>query len=75
MNPDEVLAFTEEIAIGAGQILLGGFRSEKTTTSFKSRTNLVTDIDRKSEEFLFESIKKRYPEHTIIAEEGSRKYA
>jgi myo-inositol-1(or 4)-monophosphatase len=74
MNLDKVLEFTEEIAVSAGQILLRGFRSEKTITSFKSRTNLVTDIDKKSEEFLFENIKKRFPEHTIIAEEGSRKY-
>jgi myo-inositol-1(or 4)-monophosphatase len=75
MNLDEVLEFTEDIAIGAGQILLKGFRSDKTITSFKSRTNLVTYIDKKSEKFLFENIRKKFPDNTIIAEEGSRSYA
>jgi myo-inositol-1(or 4)-monophosphatase len=75
MNLDEVLEFTEDIAIGAGKILLKGFRSDKTITSFKSRTNLVTDIDKKSEKYLFENIRKKFPDNTIIAEEGSRSYA
>ena len=65
--------FTKEISLEAGKILLKGFRSSKTIISYKSRTNLLTDIDEKSEKFLFENINKKFPDHTIIAEEGSRK--
>lgn len=75
MDLKRIVEFTEEIAIDAGKILLSGFRSEDTTISYKSRTNLVTNIDKKSEEFLFKSIEKKYPNHTIIAEEGSRRDA
>jgi myo-inositol-1(or 4)-monophosphatase len=64
--------FGEEIAFEAGKILLNGFRSENTKISYKSRTNLVTNIDKESEAFLFDKIKVTFPGHTIIAEEGSR---
>lgn len=65
--------FTKEICLEAGKILLKGFRSSKTVVSYKSRTNLLTDIDEKSEKFLFEKINKKFSDHSIIAEEGSRK--
>lgn len=65
--------FAGEICYDAGSILLKGFRSGETEVSFKSRTDLVTNIDKESEEFLFNRIRSEYPEHSIIAEEGSRK--
>jgi myo-inositol-1(or 4)-monophosphatase len=65
--------FTKEISYEAGKILLKGFRSNKTIVSYKSRTDLVTDIDEKSEKFLFEKINKEFSDHSIVAEEGSRK--
>lgn len=71
----EIADFAEEIAVEAGEILLKGFRAESTKISYKSRTNLVTNIDRESEDFLFEAIGNKYPGHTIIAEEGSRRDA
>ena len=72
MDPQKIAGFAEEISKSAGKILLKGFRSETTKISYKSRTNLVTNIDRESEEFLFNSIRKKFPGHSIIAEEGSR---
>ncbi len=69
----DMVKFGEEIAFEAGKILINGFRSEKTIISYKSRTNLVTNIDKESEEFLFNKIKSEFPEHVIIAEEGSRR--
>ncbi len=75
MNLKGIAEFAEEIANGAGEILLKGFRSEDTTISYKSRTNLVTNIDRESEEYLYNRIKEGCPGHTIIAEEGSRRDA
>jgi myo-inositol-1(or 4)-monophosphatase len=35
--------------------------------------NLVTEIDRKSEEIIIETIKKHYPSHDILAEESGTK--
>ena len=67
--------FAREISREAGAILLRGFRSGKTVISYKSRTDLVTDSDRASEQHLVERISKRFPDHDIIAEEGGRKEA
>ncbi|HOT46339.1 MAG TPA: inositol monophosphatase family protein [Spirochaetota bacterium] len=67
--------FAREISLEAGSILLRGFRSPKTVISYKSKTDLVTDADRASEQYLVERISERFPDHTIIAEEGSRKEA
>ena len=69
---EELLIFAEEISLRAGEILMDGFRSDETIVSYKSRTNLVTDKDRESEDYLFGEIRKKYPDHDIIAEEGSR---
>lgn len=73
MDLNEIAGFTEEISRSAGDILLKGFRSKSTTISYKSRTNLVTNIDRESELYLYNCIGERYPDHAIIAEEGSRR--
>jgi len=69
----EILSFAQEIALEAGKILFKGFRSDHTVISYKSRTDIVTNIDRESEEFLYSAISKKFPNHSIIAEEGSRK--
>ena len=69
---NELLRFAEEIAVYAGdEILLKGFLSGDAEVSFKSRTNLVTNMDRASEQYLYGEIRKKYPSHAILAEEGS----
>ena len=73
MDFEEILAFAEDISISAGNILLKGFRSDSTEIFYKSRTNLVTTVDRESESFLFDKIRNNFPDHTIISEEGSRR--
>jgi myo-inositol-1(or 4)-monophosphatase len=40
--------------------------------SYKSSTDLVTSVDRESEEYLFSAVKVRFPGHSVVAEEGSR---
>ncbi len=72
MNLDEVLQFAIDVAEDAGKITLNGFRNDSTSIEYKSRTNLVTSVDMESEEFIYSTIRKTYPSHTIIAEEGSR---
>ncbi|MGL4370530.1 MAG: inositol monophosphatase family protein [Spirochaetota bacterium] len=64
--------FAEEIAVHAGdEILLKGFLSGAAEISYKSRTNLVTNMDKASEEYLYDAIRREYPSHAVLAEEGS----
>ena len=67
----EIEKFAKEIAYESGEILLKGFRSADMKISYKSRTDLVTNIDKASEDFLYKKVSEKYPDHTIIAEEGS----
>ena len=53
----------------AGEILRAGFGNHHQI-EFKGTANLVTEMDRKSEEFLISTIRQRFPTHTIIAEES-----
>ncbi len=71
----DIADFARDISREAGAILLRGFRSNKTVISYKSKTDLVTDADRASEKHLVERISARFPDHAIVAEEGSRKEA
>ncbi len=50
-----------------------GFRSPDMKISYKSRTDLVTNMDRASEDYICAQISREFPGHTIIAEEGSRR--
>jgi len=68
---EDILKFSIEIALEAGKILMKGFRSPDTEISFKSRTNLVTNIDRESEIHLFQRVRATFPNHAIVAEEGN----
>jgi len=70
---EELTLYAVELCRSAGAILLSGFRAKSTTISYKSRTDMVTNIDRESEEFIVSEVKKMFPSHSIIAEEGSRK--
>ena len=63
----------EKISREAGELLLRGFRSPEMTVSYKSRTNLVTNMDRLSEDLITRRLEETFPEHSIIAEEGSEK--
>jgi myo-inositol-1(or 4)-monophosphatase len=64
----------EELARGAGEILRAGFGrrpgfDHNLRVENKSLTDLVTDIDRQSDEFLWGEIRRRFPKHGIISEE------
>ncbi|MFQ5456139.1 MAG: inositol monophosphatase family protein [Nitrospirota bacterium] len=55
-----------------GEILKRGLE-EDIRIDYKGAINLVTDIDRRSEEAIIGIIKKSFPEHDILAEEGGEK--
>lgn len=65
-------SFTRDIIREAGAVLLRGFRSTDLVIEYKSRTDLVTNIDRESEGLIFAAVRREFPDHAIVAEEGSR---
>jgi myo-inositol-1(or 4)-monophosphatase len=54
----------------AGGLLLGRFGSLRQIDFKGSPTNIVTEMDRQAEALIVEQIGGRFPEHTILAEEG-----
>jgi len=68
---DIILSAAMEISLVAGKILLKGFNSSSKEISYKSRTDLVTNFDFESEKYICGAITDKFPEHSIIAEEGS----
>lgn len=67
------LEFVKKLSRQAGMILKEGYGKEHTV-EYKGPIDLVTEIDRKSEDFLVSEIQKTFPDHSIITEE-SGKYA
>lgn len=58
------------IAKEAGSIIKEGF-NKKLNIEFKSNeSDLVTNIDKASEKLITDFVKKKYPSHGILAEEG-----
>jgi len=62
--------FAVDLAFKAGAILKHGFNHVRRVT-YKGRIDPVTDLDVKAEAFITGRIKRVYPEHSILAEEGS----
>lgn len=60
------------ITLRAGEILLQNYgKVRRITHKGAHLINLVTDIDKKSEAFVVKSLLKAFPDHQILAEEGS----
>jgi len=59
----------ERLARASGAILRAGYNKEHQV-SYKGVIDLVTEVDRASEEFLLGEINKRWPGSTILAEES-----
>lgn len=58
-----------EIAREAGEIVREGFGQSFKVEYKTGDNNLVTEIDKKSEQKIIEFIQKKYPSHSILAEE------
>lgn len=56
------------LALRAGKILKDGY-GKSHDVAFKGVTDLVTEVDRRSEDMLVSAIQERYPGHAIVAEE------
>jgi myo-inositol-1(or 4)-monophosphatase len=60
----------EELSRGAGEILMRYYGGPLEVT-FKGDVDLVTQADRESEAYLTDRIARLYPDHAVLAEEGS----
>ncbi len=67
--PTPTLPDIEHLARHAGEILRAGYNKEHQV-SFKGVIDLVTEVDRASEEYLLGAIKKQWPGSYIISEES-----
>lgn len=63
------LNFIKEVLFGAGEILKDGFGSSGTLHTKQDQSNVVTESDFRSEEYIRSAISKTYPEHSILGEE------
>jgi myo-inositol-1(or 4)-monophosphatase len=57
----------------AGRLMLDwrkDFPPGPATMSYKSAKDVVTEVDRRAEELILNYIRKQYPDHNILAEEG-----
>ena len=59
------------IAKEAGAVIKDGFGKSVKIEYKTGDNNLVTEIDKASEKVITDFIKKKYPSHSILAEEGS----
>jgi len=64
----EVVSFGCKLALEAGKILKKGI-SGKIKVKFKGKINPVTEFDLKAEGFIISRIKRKFPSHSIMAEE------
>jgi myo-inositol-1(or 4)-monophosphatase len=70
------LSFLESLARQAGEILRASFVTRpgferSNTIGMKGAIDLVTEVDHRSEAFLVNEIRTVFPDHSIVAEEGS----
>jgi myo-inositol-1(or 4)-monophosphatase len=59
-----------EAVLAAGEIVRAGF-GKVQRLRFKGEVDLVTEVDERAERTIVEIIRRRFPQHTILAEEGS----
>jgi myo-inositol-1(or 4)-monophosphatase len=60
-----------DIAREAGSIIREGFGKNVKIDYKTNESNLVTEVDKASEKLITDFIGKKYPNHSILAEEGS----
>jgi len=69
MNPQPTLFDLQILARQAGVYLRAGY-GHMHVVHHKGDRDVVTEIDRRSEEFLLENIRRRFPGHAIVTEES-----
>ncbi len=75
-NEDRMISFHDQLISDAGQIaraagqLILEMKTKQRQISYKSARDMVTEVDKASEDFIVSEIHNRYPDHEILAEEG-----
>jgi myo-inositol-1(or 4)-monophosphatase len=69
--PPDFVTPMQELAREAGALLLSFFGH--VSVEYKGEADLVTEADRSSEKLIVERIRKQWPKHDLMAEEGSRR--
>jgi myo-inositol-1(or 4)-monophosphatase len=69
-NSTHFLAVAVEAAREAGDILLAEFSRPQNIT-YKGDVDIVTETDKKSEAAIVGRLRRHFPQHAIVAEEGS----
>ncbi|MBI3325614.1 MAG: inositol monophosphatase, partial [Nitrospinae bacterium] len=64
-----ILEFLIPVVREVGRFLLQSL-GHPQSVQFKGRANLVTEMDRRSEDHIISAIRARYPEHAILSEEA-----
>jgi len=70
-NPTHLIPTMQSIAREAGDLLMSHFRRH-VKIEYKGDADLVTIADRQSETLILERIRKHFPDHDVMGEEGSR---
>ena len=70
-DPADLLSTMQSIARDAGSLLMEHFR-RRVKIEYKGSADLVTVADRQSEALILERIRRHFPAHDVMAEEGSR---
>jgi myo-inositol-1(or 4)-monophosphatase len=66
-------ALAMEVARLGGAVLRDGIGKirDVRTVGYKGEVDLVTEYDKRSERLIVDAITRRFPEHTVLAEEGA----
>ena len=67
----ELIDIAKEIALGCGEILKEGFHNIKNISEKSGPGDVVTDVDKRSETYAKEMVKKYRPSDGMLGEEGS----
>lgn len=71
MHPTENIAV--RAARQAGRVILRYVdRLDRVTVTAKDRNDFVSDVDREAEDEIIRILRRTYPDHSILAEEGGR---
>ena len=61
--------FIKKIVVQAGELVMKKYEKSRVEYSKEDVLDVVTDADLESNNFLIESIKKKFPDHGIVSEE------
>ena len=71
MDPSALLSIAHRLAEEAGQLLLDGLATAEVLGSKSTLTDMVTSMDRASEQHIVDGIRAARPDDAIVGEEGT----